>query len=206
MPQDVITIVSGLPRSGTSLMMQVLEAGGLPLLKDDIREADADNPKGYYEFERVKQVAQDPAWLKDARGKGVKMVSALLLDLPNTFTYRVVFMRRKMDEVLASQKTMLQRSGKPTDAISDEKMAALFRKHLSQVESGSANSPMQVLYVSYNEMIADPIREIERIGQFWGMSSIRTRWQRHRSNAVSAAPCEYLTPTGCASGEKEADA
>ena len=169
MPQDVITIVSGLPRSGTSLMMQVLEAGGLPILKDDIREADADNPKGYYEFERVKQVAQDPAWLKDARGKGVKMVSALLLDLPNTFTYRVVFMRRKMDEVLASQKTMLQRSARPTDAISDEKMAALFRKHLSQVEKWLSEQPnVQVLYVSYNEMIVDPIREIERIGQFLG--------------------------------------
>ncbi len=169
MAKDVITIVSGLPRSGTSLMMQVLEAGGLPLLKDDIREADADNPKGYYEFERVKQVAQDHAWLKDARGKGVKMVSALLLDLPNTFTYRVVFMRRNMDEILASQKTMLQRSGKPMDAISDEKMAALFRKHLSQVEKWLSEQPnVQVLYVGYNEMIADPIREIERVGQFLG--------------------------------------
>lgn len=169
MPQDVITIVSGLPRSGTSLMMQVLEAGGLPILKDDIREADADNPKGYYEFERVKQVAQDQAWLADARGKGVKMVSALLLDLPNTFTYRVVFMRRKMDEILASQKTMLQRSSKLTDAISDEKMAALFRKHLSQVEKWLSEQPnVQVLYVSYNEMIADPIKEIERVGQFLG--------------------------------------
>jgi hypothetical protein len=169
MAKDVITIVSGLPRSGTSLMMQVLEAGGLPILTDDIREADSDNPKGYYEFERVKQVAQDHAWLKDARGKGVKMVSALLLDLPNTFTYRVVFMRRKMDEVLASQKTMLQRSGKPPDAISDEKMAALFRKHLSQVEKWLSEQPnVQVLYVSYNEMIADPIKEIERIGQFLG--------------------------------------
>ena len=169
MPQDVITIVSGLPRSGTSLMMQVLEAGGLPLLKDDIREADADNPKGYYEFERVKQVAQDHAWLKDARGKGVKMVSALLLDLPNTFTYRVVFMRRKMDEILASQKTMLQRSGKPAVAISDEKMAALFRKHLSQVDKWLSEQPnVQVLYISYNEMIADPIKEIERVGQFLG--------------------------------------
>jgi len=169
MAQDVITIVSGLPRSGTSLMMQVLEAGGLPILKDDIREADADNPKGYYEFARVKQVAQDQAWLKDARGKGVKMVSALLLDLPNTCTYRVVFMRRKMDEILASQKTMLQRSGRPADAIGDEKMAALFRKHLSRVEKWLGEQPnVQVLYVSYNEMIADPIKEIERIGQFLG--------------------------------------
>ena len=169
MAKDVITIVSGLPRSGTSLMMQMLEAGGLPILKDGIRAADADNPKGYYEFERVKQVAQDQAWLEHARGKGVKMVSALLLDLPGTYTYRVVFMRRKMEEILASQKTMLQRSGKRTDAVSDETMAALFRKHLSQVEKWLSEQPnVQVLYVSYNEMIADPIKEIERIGQFLG--------------------------------------
>jgi len=169
MAKDVITIVSGLPRSGTSLMMQMLEAGGLPILKDDIRAADADNPKGYYEFERVKQVAQDQAWLEHARGKGVKMVSALLLDLPGTYTYRVVFMRRKMEEILASQKTMLQRSGKRTDAVSDETMATLFRKHLSQVEKWLSEQPnVQVLYVSYNAMIADPIKEIERIGQFLG--------------------------------------
>ena len=169
MAKDVITIVSGLPRSGTSLMMQILEAGGLPILKDDIRQADADNPKGYYEFERVKQVAQDQAWLQDARGKAVKMVSALLLDLPDTYTYRVIFMRRKMEEILASQKTMLKRSGKPADALGDDKMAALFRKHLSQVEKWIGEQPqVQVLYVSYNEMIADPIQELERINQFLG--------------------------------------
>ena len=169
MAKDVITIVSGLPRSGTSLMMQILEAGGLAILKDDIREADADNPKGYYEFERVKQVAQDQAWLQDAQGKAVKMVSALLLDLPDTYTYRVIFMRRKMQEILASQKTMLKRSGKPTDAIGDDKMAALFRKHLGQVEKWMGEQPdVQVLYVSYNELIADPIHQIERINQFLG--------------------------------------
>ena len=171
MAKDVITIVSGLPRSGTSLMMQILEAGGLPILKDDLREADADNPKGYYEFERVKQVAQDQAWLQDARGKAVKMVSALLLDLPllGSYTYRVIFMRRKMEEILASQKTMLERSGKPTDAIGDEKMAALFRKHLRQVDKWMSEQPqVQVLYVSYNELMADPIQEIERISQFLG--------------------------------------
>ena len=169
MAKDVITIVSGLPRSGTSLMMQILEAGGLAVLKDDIREADADNPKGYYEFERVKQVAQDQAWLQDARGKAVKMVSALLLDLPDTYTYRVIFMRRKMEEILASQKTMLKRSGKPVDAVGDDKMAALFRKHLSQVEKWISEQPqVQGLYVSYNELMADPIKEIERISQFLG--------------------------------------
>jgi hypothetical protein len=193
MTKHVITIVSGLPRSGTSLMMQIIEAGGLPILKDGIREADADNPKGYYEFERVKQVAQDQAWLEDAKGKGVKMVSALLLDLPNTYTYRVIFMRRKMEEILASQKTMLRRSGKPTDAIGDDKMAALFRKHLSQVEKWMGEQPnVQVLYVSYNELIADPIQEIERISQFLGheldrekMASVidRTLYRQHSTDS-----------------------
>jgi hypothetical protein len=169
MAKDVITIVSGLPRSGTSLMMQILEAGGLPILKDDIREADTDNPKGYYEFERVKQVAQDQAWLQDARGKAVKMVSALLLDLPGRYTYRVIFMRRKMEEILASQKTMLKRSGKPTDATGDDKMAALFHKHLSRVEKWIGEQPnVQVLYVSYNELMANPTKEIKRINQFLG--------------------------------------
>ena len=169
MAKDVITIVSGLPRSGTSLMMQILEVGGLPILKDDLRQADADNPKGYYEFERVKQVARDQAWLQDARGKAVKMVSALLLDLPDTYTYRVIFMRRTMEEILASQKTMLKRSGKPTDAIGDDKMAALFHKHLGQVDKWISEQPnVHVLYVSYNEMIADPLKEIQRINQFLG--------------------------------------
>lgn len=167
MVRDWITIVSGLPRSGTSLMMQLLEAGGVPVLKDGLREADPDNPRGYYEFERVKQIAHDQTWLIDARGKAVKMVSALLLQLPDAYTYKVIFMRRKIEEVLASQKTMLKRTGKPTDAISDDKMAALFGKHLSQVEKWLGEQPnVQAMYVSYNDLIADPLKEIERINQF----------------------------------------
>lgn len=164
-----ITIVSGLPRSGTSMMMQVLEAGGIPALKDDIRVADEDNPKGYYEFERVKQIAQDQAWLADAQGRVVKMVSALLLQLPGTHTYRVVFMRRKMDEILASQKQMLVRKGEPPSPVSDDKMAALFRKHLDQVEKWVAEQPnIEVLYVHYNEVLAGPRPQMERINQFLG--------------------------------------
>jgi hypothetical protein len=149
--------------------MQVLEAGGVPILKDDMRKADPDNPKGYYEFERVKQIAQDQAWLGDAQGKAVKMVSALLLHLPNTYAYKVIFMRRRMEEMLASQNTMLRRTGKPTDALGDEKMAALFQKHLSQIEKWIDEQPnIQVLYVHYSEIIANPRKEVERINQFLG--------------------------------------
>jgi hypothetical protein len=169
MPENTITIVSGLPRSGTSMMMQVLEAGGLPALKDDIRAADDDNPKGYYEFERVKQIAHDQAWLQEAQGKVVKMVSALLLQLPNTYTYQVVFMRRKMEEVLASQKQMLIRKGEPASPVGDDKMAALFRKHLDQVEQWVADQPnVEVLYVHYHDVITAPRPQMERINQFLG--------------------------------------
>jgi hypothetical protein len=166
MNTDFIIVVSGLPRSGTSMMMQVLEAGGMPILKDDIRQADDDNPKGYYEFERVKQVAQDQAWLDDARGHVVKIVSALLPQLPNTYAYKVIFMRRKMDEILASQKRMLSRTGKTTD-VGDGKMAALFEKHLEQVERWLEQQPnIEILYVNYNQVVAEPLKQMERISQF----------------------------------------
>lgn len=167
MTEEFITIVSGLPRSGTSMMMQMLEAGGIPALKDDIREADTDNPRGYYEFERVKQVAHDQAWLPQARGKVVKMVSALLMQLPNTFQYKIVFMQRHMDEILASQKVMLNRRNQPADKVSDEQMASLFRAHLKQIEKWLQTQPnMQVLYINYNDMVADPRPQVERLAQF----------------------------------------
>ena len=169
MSTNPITIVSGLPRSGTSMMMQVLEAGGIPALKDDIRVADEDNPKGYYEFERVKQIAQDQAWLEDAKGRVVKMVSALLLQLPPTYTYKVIFMRRKIEEVLASQKAMLGRKGEAPSPVGDDKMAALFRKHLDQVEKWVAGQPnIEVLYVHYNEVLAEPRPQMDQINRFLG--------------------------------------
>ena len=94
-----LTIVSGLPRSGTSMMMRMLDQGGLPAIIDGVRTADDDNPAGYYEFEAVKQTKEDPSWLENSEGKVVKMVYRLLYDLPTDRTYRVVFMRRKMEEL-----------------------------------------------------------------------------------------------------------
>src|SRR5436190_8775031 len=107
-----IIVVSGLPRSGTSLMMQLLDAGGVEVVTDNLRSADADNPRGYYEFEKVKQVKRDASWLPGVRGKAVKMVSQLLLDLPPTERYRVVFMERDFEEMLDSQERMLRRLGR----------------------------------------------------------------------------------------------
>src|SRR5882762_11870166 len=152
MNNETITIVSGLPRSGTSMMMKMLAAGGFEPLTDSIRAADEDNPKGYFEFERVKQIENDKAWLEDARGRVVKLISALLKHLPPSYNYKLVFMRRAMPEILASQRQMLIRRGEPADTIPDDKMAAMFEKHLAQVElwlAGQTN--INVLYISYND-------------------------------------------------------
>ncbi|MGQ9814813.1 MAG: sulfotransferase family protein [Candidatus Roseilinea sp.] len=166
---NVIVVVSGLPRSGTSLMMKMLAAGGLPPLTDNIRSADEDNPKGYYEFERVKKLKEDCAWLPDAKGKAVKVISALLMQLPAGYEYRVIFMRRNMSEILASQRQMLIRRGEPADTISDADMAALFDKHLRQIESWLASQPnMPTLSVNYNNLIAAPLAGAERVNAFLG--------------------------------------
>ena len=169
MNQKAVTVVSGLPRSGTSLMMKMLESGEMEILIDDVRQADADNPQGYYEFERVKRIKQDQAWLEDARGKAVKMVSALLKHLPGGYAYKVIFMRRKMEEILASQKRMLVRREEPTDKASDKAMTAWFHKHLKQVEAWLAIQPnIDVIYVSYNEILEDPVQQAQRVNQFLG--------------------------------------
>lgn len=169
MDQDLVTVVSGLPRSGTSMMMRMLEAGGMPVLTDAIRESDEDNPKGYYEFERVKQIETDQAWLEEAKGKVVKMVAALLKHLPPDYRYRIVFMRRNIEEVLASQRRMLIRRGEPTDTVSDERMADLFRKHVAQIEAWLAEQTnMEIGYVDYGEVLAHPVTQARQINRFLG--------------------------------------
>lgn len=169
MARDTVTIVSGLPRSGTSMMMSMLQAGGMPILADNVREADDDNPKGYYEFQRVKQIEQDCSWLEDAKGRAVKMISALLQHLPPAYTYRVIFMQRRIEEILASQRLMLIRRGEPTDAVSDVELAEVFRKHLRQVGRWLDEQPnISVLYVSYQRVLQDPIGEANRLNQFLG--------------------------------------
>jgi hypothetical protein len=165
-----ITIVSGLPRSGTSMMMKMLEAGGIPPLTDAIREADVDNPKGYYEFERVKKMDKgDTAWLAEASGKSVKVISALLKHLPPNHQYRVIFVQRHMPEILASQRKMLLNRGEDADKMDDATMADLFGKHLAQVTTWLAAQPnFQTLYLHYSEVIADPEMAAEQINTFLG--------------------------------------
>ena len=169
MNREIVTIVSGLPRSGTSMMMKMLEAGGMQVLTDNVRTADEDNPKGYYEFEKVKQIEHDSSWLENARGRAVKMISALLKYLPQGYHYRVIFLRRKMEEILASQRQMLVRREEPADKVGDERMAGLFRRHLEQVEAWIDEQPnIEVVYISYNEILSSPVEQAARINQFLG--------------------------------------
>jgi hypothetical protein len=166
-----IAVVSGLPRSGTSMMMKMLEAGGTPPMTDKIRAADDDNPKGYYEFERVKQMDKgDTAWVPEARGKVVKVISALLKYLPSSEQYRIIFVRRNMSEILASQRKMLVNRGEDPDKQDDAQMSMLFEKHLNQVESFLASQPnMQTLYLHYSDILTDPQTQASKIISFLGL-------------------------------------
>jgi len=164
-----ITLVSGLPRSGTSMMMKMLQAGGLPLITDEIRTADEDNPKGYFELERVKQLKKESAWLDDAQGKAIKVISQLLFDLPATHQYKVIFMRRRLEEVLSSQKQMLLRRGTFDPAVPEETLRATFLKHLETVADWlRTQKHMDVLYISYNRMLEDAAPFVDRINTFLG--------------------------------------
>ena len=167
--KDFITVVSGLPRSGTSMMMSALHAGGMVLQVDSIREPDMNNPKGYFEFERVKKLpVGDTEWLKSAEGKGVKIISALLVYLPDAYNYRIIFMNRNIDEILKSQKRMLARSGtNKGDAVSDEDMRHYFQAHLEDVQSlMDEREWLKVIHVSYNEVLQNPVGEFQRVAQF----------------------------------------
>ncbi len=166
-PSDQIVIVSGLPRSGTSMMMRMLEAGGVPALVDNIRAADEDNPRGYYEFEPVKKTKEDASWLAEAGGKVVKMVYRLLYDLPSDRTYHVVFMRRNLAEVIASQDAMLKRLGRDGGDIPPEKLTAMFEQQLAAFDKWVAERPnFKILDVNYNDTIQDPNPTIEALNAF----------------------------------------
>jgi hypothetical protein len=169
-PQDEITIVSGLPRSGTSLMMKMLEAGGLSILTDNVRTADTDNLGGYYEFERVKALYKgDIAWLPSAQGKVVKVISTLLPNLPSNYQYRILFMRRDMAEVLASQKKMLVNRGEDPDKFNDAQIAAIFEKNLRQVEEWLHSNPnVKWMDVNYNQLLREPEPLVAKVNEFFG--------------------------------------
>ncbi len=162
---SAITIVSGLPRSGTSLMCQMLDEGGLQVVTDGIRSADTDNPRGYYEYEQVKKIKEDTSWLPASRGKAFKMISQLLYELPPAETYRIIFMERDFDEMLRSQEKMLQRLGRP--AAPPEQIKRAYTLHLDRLRDWlKQQKNMAVLYVSYNHLLQHPEEEARRVCDF----------------------------------------
>lgn len=168
-PKNII-VVSGLPRSGTSMMMKMLAEGGVPVLTDEIRNADEDNPNGYYEFEPVKQLTDGQfSWVTNANGKVVKIISALLEYLPGDHHYKVIFMERAIQEILASQQKMLARRNEKS-AISDAEMQKQFEEHLKAIKYWLARQPnLDVIYVEYNQMIANPSESSAKIAEFLGI-------------------------------------
>jgi len=167
--KDFITIISGLPRSGTSMIMQMLEAGGIEIVTDNIRKADKDNPRGYYEFEQVKKIKEDASWLDECQGKAVKIVSTFLYQLPSYKKYKIIFMRREMEEILASQRVMLQRLGTEGANVSKEKMAEKFERQLKNVDEWLARQDnIDVLYIKYNDVIHDSHSHAVSVNRFLG--------------------------------------
>ena len=166
-----VILVSGLPRSGTSMLMQMLEKAGMPIVTDKIRTPDEDNPKGYHEFERIKELdkTSDKSWLKNYRGQVIKTISFLLQDLPLDLNYQVLFMRRNIEEVLRSQNKMLERNGAPGAVVPDEKMRQNYEFHLKKVYYRLDRTPnFQALYLDYPAIVEDPLREARRISAFLG--------------------------------------
>jgi hypothetical protein len=170
MTHDFITIVSGLPRSGTSLMMQMLHAGGLPVLTDGLRTADENNQRGYFEYEPVKRLRSDRSWLPQARGQAVKIIHLLLRDLllDGSLHYRIVFMQRPMTEVLASQRAMLEREGKT--AADAAVLAKAFEGQLTQINAWLAAQPLiSVLPVSFHQVVQQPQTVAQALTDFLGL-------------------------------------
>lgn len=163
-----VIVVAGVPRSGTSLMMQMLRAGGVPLLSDDARPPDRHNPRGYLEYAPVRRGRHDPTWLDCAVGRAVKVVHTLVPELPGDRAYRVILMRRAWGEVLASQRAML---GAPSPGPDDARLIAIFAAQLEAVERWVAGRRQaSLLRVDYNALVADPGPGVAALDAFLGGS------------------------------------
>jgi hypothetical protein len=165
----MITVVSGLPRSGTSLMMQMLHAGGMPVLTDSLREPDANNPHGFLEYEKVKALRKDHSWMGEAEGKVVKIVSHLLQSVDMKYDYRIVFMVRDVEEVVRSQASMLKRLGKTDAQAPAETLNRHYAKHLAEIKQWlGAQQNFRVLYINHRDAVMNTEQEVQRINEFLG--------------------------------------
>ena len=163
---EFITVISGLPRTGTSMLMQMLAAADYPCLTDGVREADADNPRGYFEYEQVKRLRRDCSWLPEAKGKAVKIIAQLIPFLPPQFNYRIIFMERDINEVLASQREMLQRQGKGGGNLSDVQLHQIFERQVLEVKQLLTQRNIPTLDVAYSDALQYPMKIAEKIREF----------------------------------------
>lgn len=167
MKADDVIIVTGLPRSGTSLIMQILDTARIEIITDGIRGSDEDNPKGYFEFEKVKSLPDESSWLEEAGSKAVKVVGELLKGLPKAYHYKVIFMMRDIGEIIRSQDKMMERRGEPRSDIPEAEMEEILRRYLRMLKLHvNGREEMDVLYVSYNDLLEDPEAEIDEVAQF----------------------------------------
>ena len=150
------------------MMMQVLHTGGLPCITDELREADISNPKGYFEFEKVKGLRTDNSWLPEAKGKAIKIISHLLPYLPPELDYKIVFMERNLDEVLASQRKMLENQGLSGGDPSDKRLSQIFAKQLYQVKKMLDDRQISTLFVDYRDVLEDPAEISAKLQAFLG--------------------------------------
>jgi predicted AlkP superfamily phosphohydrolase/phosphomutase/tetratricopeptide (TPR) repeat protein len=167
--KDPVIVVSGLPRSGTSLMMQMLDAGGVPVYTDKLRTADENNPKGYYEHDAVKNLRKDKRWLTEASGKSVKVISQLLPLLPAKYNYKVIVMIRDLSEVVQSQHKMLVRLGKKKEDTYPARLEMIFKNQVLKANEWlKTNYNAAYLYVNYKDVIENPNEIAEKVNQFLG--------------------------------------
>lgn len=170
--RDAVVVVTGLPRSGTSLMMAILGAAGVPLLEDDARPADASNPRGYHELAAVRATARDARWLEAAAGRAVKVVHRLLADLPRDRPYDVIVMRRPLAEVVASQDRMLERLGAPPTGLPAARVAAVLAAQLDEVLALLEREPcFRWTAIDYPRLVRDPVGETARVLAFLGVEA-----------------------------------
>jgi hypothetical protein len=169
---DPIVVVSGLPRSGTSMLMNMLDAGGMEIMTDSERVADIDNPKGYFEYERVKDLEKetDKSYVREGRGKVLKVISFLIKDLPDDNDYQVIFMRRDLEEVLASQNKMIQRLGTEDSTAAEEAMKEAYRNDIVRTRLLCKNRPnFELIEVHYKTTVEEPSSTANSVNTFVGV-------------------------------------
>jgi len=169
MSRPFVTIVSGLPRSGASMLIRLLAAGGMPVVADAARPPHEDDPYGWFEEPRGGQPPVTAAWLGQARGRAVGIVSPLLPHLPSTLAYRVVFAKRDLREILAAQHTAHARRGTPPPPADDARILALCERHLEQIDAWlAAQEHVRVLDVEFADVLAMPAVQAARLAAFVG--------------------------------------